>query len=189
MERMARDHYTWSPSETLGDCGRGRPLSACLTRLGLHPREVAVQPPARIDVILGRGELLRRRGSEARLALEKLLHRNLDAARVELHRRLTAWIVAIEKPLAGIDHGLLVLHRRRHLETMGDAVAVGDDQRGPFVGLRLDECLEGVLVFRTEGHAGDVDVLVGHGDEAEVFFGRRFSAGGEFRYGRAWRGL
>ncbi len=51
---------------------------------------------------------------------------------------------------------------------------------GPWIGFRLDEGLERVLVLRAHRHAGHVNVAVAHGDQAEVLLARRFAAGGEF---------
>ena len=62
---------------------------------------------------------------------------------------------------------------------MRDAVAVGDDQRGAGIRLRLAERLDRLLVVGAEGDVGDVDVPVGDRLEPEVLLGDRFARRGE----------
>ena len=49
--------------------------------------------------------------------------------------------------------------------------------------------LERVLVLGAHGDAGDVNVAVSHGDQAEVFLAHRLAAGGELGHRAARRGL
>ena len=72
---------------------------------------------------------------------------------------------------------------------MGDAMAVGDDQRRPGIGFGFDECFERVFVLGAHRHAGDIDVAVSHGDQAKILLAQRFAARGELRHRSARRGL
>ena len=69
---------------------------------------------------------------------------------------------------------------------MGDAVAVGDDQRRARIGFGLEEGLDRLGVLGAEGHAGDVHVAVAHGHQAQVLLGDGLAGGGELG-GRAER--
>ena len=72
---------------------------------------------------------------------------------------------------------------------MRDAVAVGDDQGWPIVGLGLDERLECLLVAGSHRHARHIDAAIGHRQHAQVFLGRTLAARGEFCHRAARRGL
>ena len=102
-------------------------------------------------------------------------HGDPEALRIELERVLASsgpfGVVPVQDLMAGIDGGLLVLHGGGDPDAVRDAVAVGDDDGRSRIGFRLEETLEGMLVPGAHGHARDVDAPVGHGDEAEVFFG------------------
>src|SRR5262245_40229 len=54
---------------------------------------------------------------------------------IEVHRRLAGRhpprVEPVERPHAGIDRHLLLSHSERHVISMGDAVAISDDQRRP----------------------------------------------------------
>src|ERR1019366_2363958 len=92
-------------------------------------------------------------------------------------------------PLAGVYRRFLVLHAGGHVDAMGDAMGVGNDEAGAVVGFGFEEGLEGVLVFGAHGDAGDIDVAVAHGHHAEIFFASGFAAGGELGDCGARRGL
>ena len=72
---------------------------------------------------------------EARLLHRDLLERHGRLAAVQLERMpLIAGqprIVAVQRPEAGLDDVLLMGHAGRHVDALGDAVAVGQDQRRP----------------------------------------------------------
>ena len=53
--------------------------------------------------------------------------------------------------------------------TVGDAVAVGDDQGGAIVCIRLKESSQGLLVAGAHSYAGYIDVTISHGDHSQVF--------------------
>ena len=57
---------------------------------------------------------------------------------------------------------------------MGDAVAVGDDQRGSVVGLRLEKCLRGLRHLRAEGHSRHVDMSAHVRQQPEILLPDRF---------------
>ena len=62
---------------------------------------------------------------------------------------------------------------------MGDAVAVGDDQRRSLVGLRLAQRPQGLLGVGAHCHPGDVDVAIGDRLQGEVLLGNPLAGGGE----------
>ena len=123
--------------------------------LGLRPQTLGI-------FRLALGEHL-----ESGLLLQKVLHFASGRARIDhewvLSHQCSFWIIAIQQPLAGVDCKLLVGHRRRHIDTVGDAVRIGDDEAGAIVGFRFQKCLERVFVLRAHGHAGDIDVAIAHG--------------------------
>ena len=82
-----------------------------------------------------------------------------------LARRHRARVEAEERPVAGLDRQLLLLESVFEVVAVGDAGAVGDDQRRPRVGLRLEERLHGLRVLGAEGDARHVDVAVVHGHQ------------------------
>ena len=98
-------------------------------------------------------------------------------------------VVTIEQPLSGVHRDLLIAHGRRHVDAVSDAVRVGDDDARPVVGLRFQEGLERVLIFRAHRDAGDVDVAVGHRHHAEILLRSGLAAGGELRNCGARSGL
>mmetsp|Transcript_3981 Transcript_3981/g.7754 ORF Transcript_3981/g.7754 Transcript_3981/m.7754 type:complete len:238 (-) Transcript_3981:3477-4190(-) len=112
---------------------------------------------------------------------------------INAHRVLAlqsvGWIVSIEGPVARVDGCALLLVSRGRLDAMSDAVAVGDDERGSWIRLRLEEGLDGVGVVRTHGHGGHVDVAVRHRDGAQVLLAGGFAALRELGHGGARRGL
>ena len=70
---------------------------------------------------------------------------------------------------------------------MGDAVAVGDDERGAGITFRLAENTDRVAVLGTERDARDIDRAVGRGDQAKVLLRHRLAGHAELR-DRAERG-
>src|SRR2546430_514682 len=75
----------------------------------------------------------------AALVVEILGERAARLLRVELERMLAlgraTGVVAIERPVPGLDGELLLLHALRHVDAVGDAVGVGDHQRRTIVRL------------------------------------------------------
>ena len=72
---------------------------------------------------------------------------------------------------------------------MGDARAVGDDERGPRPGVRFEERLGGVLVVGTHCDLGDIDIAVGAGDGAEILLSGGLAGSCELRHRTARCGL
>jgi hypothetical protein len=118
-------------------------------------REMLVEAPARAHVVLSlvqespRG--LRVAVGEhgvAGLVVGVRLERQARRLGIELKRGLAFpgqfWVVAKERPVTGLDRGLLLVHAVAQIVAVGDAVAVGDDERRPGVGLGLAERLEGL---------------------------------------------
>jgi GNAT superfamily N-acetyltransferase len=76
-----------------------------------------------------------------------------------------------------------------HVDAVGDAVAVGDDQRGPVVGLRLAERLQRLLGVGAHRHPGHVHVAVRDGLQGQVLLARLLARRGELGDGADRRGL
>src|SRR5690606_15550031 len=74
-------------------------------------------------------------------------------------------------------------------DAVGDAVAVGDDQRRAVVRLRLEESPDGLPVIGAHGHRRHVDVAVLHGDGRQVLLGLLLPLGGELGDGAPGRRL
>ena len=113
----------------------------------------------------------------ARVELEGLAA--LDLGRME----------AIQRPVAALDRILLVGHRLAHVDPVGDAGAVGDDQRRTRPGIGLEQRLGRLEVVRAHRDLGDVDVAVRTRDRAEVLLGGPLAGGRELRHGAARRRL
>ena len=95
-----------------------------------------------------------------------------------------AWVVAIEKPAAGVHRQLLLGHPLGHVDAVGDAVAVGQDQRRPRIVLSLQEGPDRVLIAGAHRHRRDIDMAVGHRHQTEILLGGLLAAAGELGDGR-----
>ena len=87
--------------------------------------------------------------------------------------------VTEQSPVTGIHGHLLVLKLAVEIETVVDAGAVADDQRRTVVCFCFLENLQGLSVVCAEGDAAHVNVLVAHGDEAEVLLAGALTSGSE----------
>ena len=72
---------------------------------------------------------------------------------------------------------------------VGDARAVGDDQRGTRPGIRFEQRLRRLEVVGAHRDLGDVDVAVRARDRAEVLLGRALAGRRELRHGAPRRRL
>ena len=88
-------------------------------------------------------------------------------------------VVTEQGPVTGIHSHLLVCKLAVEIETVVDAGAVADDQRRTVVCFRFLENLQGLSVVCAEGDTTDVNVLVAHGDEAEVLLAGALTSGSE----------
>ena len=88
-------------------------------------------------------------------------------------------VVTEQSPVTGIHGHLLVLKLAVEIETVVDAGAVADDQRRTIVCFCFLENLQGLSIVCAEGNATDVNVLVAHGDEAEVLLASTLTSGSE----------
>ena len=77
-------------------------------------------------------------------------------------------VVTEQCPVTGIHGHLLVFELAVEIETVVDAGAVADDQGRTIVCFRFLENLQGLSVVCAEGDTAHVNVLVAHGDEAQV---------------------
>ena len=88
-------------------------------------------------------------------------------------------VVAEQCPVTGIHGHLLVLKLAVEIETVVDAGAVADDQRRTIVCFRFLENLQGLSVVCADGDTAHVNVLVAHGDEAQVLLTGALTSGSE----------
>ena len=142
------------------------------------PASLLVAATARPDVRLRRVD--ERRGSlgigarqhrEARLLLCELLEGQGRRLAVELPGGavvLDVRIEPIQRPVAGCDRFLLVAHAARHVDAVGDAGRVRDDQRRATVRLGLGEHLDRVRHVGAHRDLRDVDVAVARCEQTEV---------------------
>ena len=104
------------------------------------------------------------------------------------HRR----VVAEQRPVAAGDREVLLAHAELHVDAVGDAVAIGEDQRGPRIGLRLAERQQGLLRIGAHRHLRHVDVAIGDRLQGQILARGPLAGGGEFGDGaerRRLRGL
>ena len=111
---------------------------------------------------------------------------------VEVERRAVLGVgrrEAVERPVAR-PHGVLhVGHRLRHVDAVGDAGRIGDDEARPGPRLGLDQRLRGLGVVGADRDLGDVDVAVGAGDRAQVLLADALARCRELRDRAAGGGL
>src|SRR5207302_161050 len=100
-----------------------------------------------------------------------------------------SWVVAVQRPVAALDGVLLVTHRGAHLDAVGDARAVGDDERRSVPRLGFGEGLDRLDVVAAHCDLGHVDVAVRHGQQPQILLAGALAVGGELGYSTARRGL
>src|ERR1019366_3197417 len=123
------------------------------------------------------------------LVVDIVLEADAGGAGIELKGILAlgdqVGVIAEERPVAGVDGGLLLIHAVGEIVAVGDTVAVGDDERGPIVGLGLHDGFDGMHIAGAHGDLGDIDAAVAHGHEGEILLAHRFAAGGKLGDGAA----
>ena len=97
--------------------------------------------------------------------------------------------MAVEQPAAAGDGLLLLMHALSHVDAVGNAMGVGQDQGGAGEGFRLQEHPQGVLVAGSHRHAGHIGAAVGHCHQAQIFFGGGFAAARKLRHRTLGRGF
>ena len=110
--------------------------------------------------------------------------RNGFDAGVTRHR-----VIADQRPVPAGHGPILLVEPLAHVDAVRDAVAVGDDQRGPVVGLRLAEGRQRLLRIGAHGDARDVDAAVGDRLEGDVLLLHGLAGGRELRHGAERRRL
>jgi hypothetical protein len=90
-------------------------------------------------------------------------------------------VIADQRPVAAGHGAVLLVESVSHLDAVRDAVAVGDHQRRPVVGLHLAERDQGVLGVGAHRDPRDVDVAVGDRLQGKVLLGDGLAGGGELR--------
>ncbi len=175
-------------------------LLGLIRDVSFDARHLFVVMPLVVDVFLSQREQILgvlgigpRQHGEASLLHGKFFKRLARLAAVEVERMFARpgrpRVVAVQRPEAGLHDVLLMRHRRRHVDAVGDAVAVGQDQRRPAIRLRLAERPHRLGRIAAHRDLGDVDVAVRNGQHAQVLLARRFAGGGEFRHRRPRRRL
>ena len=151
-----------------------------------HGGQVLVVPPAVVDVFLR--ELQQTLGG-FRIAVgehgvtgfvvDVFLQRQRRRPRIQLHGILAqlrqVWIIAVQRPVAGLHRGFLLIHPVHQVIAVGDAVAVSDDDGRPVVGVGFQERLQGLHIARTHGDLRHINVAVADGHHAQVFLAPRLS--------------
>ena len=140
------------------------------------------------DFRIGAGE-----GLEAVFSVDVFCNRDSRLLTVEDKRSLSfgseGRVVAEERPVTGIDSHLLVLKLVVEVETVVDARAVSNDQGRTIVSFCFLEHLEGLSIVCADGDTTNVNVLVAHGDKAEVLLACALTSGSEEGNGATVRGL
>ncbi len=88
-------------------------------------------------------------------------------------------VEAVQNPASGLYGSLGFAHTFGHIDTVRDAVRVGDDQGRTVVSVGFRQGLDGLVHVRAHGYLRHIDVAVGHRNHTEVFFRHRFAARGE----------
>ncbi len=96
---------------------------------------------------------------------------------------------AVHRPVTAFDGVFDAVLSFAHIDAVRDAGAVGDDERGAFVGFGFGEGFDGLVAVGAEGDGGDVNVAVCHGELSKVFFAAGFAARREFCDGATGSGL
>ena len=142
---------------------------------------------------LGLGRVGVRQRSVAQLAVGVFAQRDARPRRVEQERIAAGGahhrVVADQRPVSAGHGAVLLVEPVAHLDAVGDAVAIGDHQRWPVVGLRLAERLQRLLGIGAHRDAGDVHAAVGDRLQGEVLLGHRLAGGGELGDGAERRRL
>ncbi len=163
-------------------------------------RQLLVESDALCGLFLGRARQLSkprrvdlRDHAEACLVPAVLFDRVSARGCVDHQRGLTALdasgIEAIQGPDAGIHREFLLVGPKPQIIAVGDAVAVGDDERGPIEALGFPDGLHRVGVLGAEGDGSDVDVAIAHRHQAQVFLVDSLARGGELGGGAQRRAL
>ena len=87
-------------------------------------------------------------------------------------------VVAIEGPVTGIDGFSVLIDPFCHIDTVGNAVRVGNDNRRSVKRLCFQECLD-ALSRIGERHRGDIDGTVCHCHHSQILLGDGLAAGCE----------
>ena len=98
-------------------------------------------------------------------------------------------VEAVDRIVTRFDGALLLGLRLAHVDGVGDAGGVGEDDGRAIVRFGLLEGLQGLLAVIAEGDGGDIDVSVAHAHEAHVLLVGLLAAGGELGDGRGRGGL
>ncbi len=161
----------------------------------MEPAAIALRELFVLAVFLGDGRLRQReevvrfgRARARERAVAKLvvgvgLQRDVGTRGVEAERVLVDGphhrVEAEQRPVAAGGRQVLLLHAEAHVDAVGDAVAVGENERRPRIGLGLAEGLQRMLRIGAHGDLGDIDIAVSDRLEGEILSGRPLARRGE----------
>ena len=117
------------------------------------------------------GKRSRQRGI-ADLVIGVILEGDRRARRIQLERALAdashGRIETKQRPVAAGDRQVLLLHAETHVDAVSDALAIGEDQRGTVIGLRLPKRIQRLLRIGAHRDLGHIDVAIGDGLQGEI---------------------
>ncbi len=93
-------------------------------------------------------------------------------------------VVAVERPVAGLNGQLLFPLASAHIDPVVDAGRVGDEQRRARVAFSFYQGFQQLVLVGAHGHGGYVDIAVAHGHQAQVLLPGLFPGSGKLGDGR-----
>jgi hypothetical protein len=103
--------------------------------------------------------------------------------------RFVPRIVAEQRPVPALYRQFLLALVVEHVVAVGDARAVGDDQRWTGIGLGLVEYAQGLHILGAVGDGRHIDMAVVAGEPGEILLRGGLAAGGELGHRTERRGL
>jgi hypothetical protein len=143
------------------------------------------------EQLFGRGRIGAGECAVSQFVISVGLERDRWPGRVQAKRPLACGahgrVEPEQGPVAARRRKILLLHAIAQVETVGDAMAVGEDQRGAWIGFSFPEGEQRLLRVRPHRHLRNIDVPVGDGLQREVLARHTLAGGGELGH-RAQRG-
>src|SRR5208282_571129 len=103
--------------------------------------------------------------------------------------RAHGWIEPKQGPIAARNGEVLLLHAEAHVDAVGDALAIGQDQGCSYVSFRLAERVQRLLRVGAHGDLRNVDIAIGDRLESEVLARDALAGGRELSHGSEGRRL
>ena len=103
-----------------------------------------------LQQLLGGFRIAVRQHGVTSFVVDVFFERQRGRARIQLQGILAQLrqirVVAVQRPVAGLHRGFLLIHPVHQVVAVGDAVAVSDDDRRPVVGVGFEERLQGLHI-------------------------------------------